>query len=56
MSLSSQYCDKAILITGASRGVGRLLAEYMTLKGALVIGFSRGEPSINHLNYRHVKE
>jgi len=55
MPLSTQYFGKNILITGSSRGVGRLLAEYLTSNGALVIGFSRGESSLAHSNYRHIK-
>jgi len=55
MPLRSQYSDKTILITGSSRGVGRLLAEYMTSNGAVVMGFSRGESSFSHPNYRHIK-
>ena len=42
-----------ILISGASRGLGRHLAEHFCLQGAQVIGCSRGEGSLAHAGYRH---
>ena len=48
------YKNKVVLITGASRGVGLLIAEYFLNKGAIVIGLSRRENSnISHDNYFH---
>lgn len=35
------YAGKIVLVTGARRGVGRLLAEHFLKEGAQVIGFSR---------------
>ncbi|MET0518442.1 MAG: SDR family NAD(P)-dependent oxidoreductase [Burkholderiaceae bacterium] len=37
------YAGKIVLITGARRGVGRLLVEHFLAGGAQVIGFSRHE-------------
>jgi len=37
------YAGKIVLVTGARRGVGRLLAEHFLQHGARVIGFSRHE-------------
>lgn len=42
-----------LIITGASRGVGKLLAEYYLEKGSSVSGFSRGPSSIDHEGYSH---
>jgi 3-oxoacyl-[acyl-carrier protein] reductase len=45
-----------ILVTGASRGLGRYLADYYLAKGDLVIGCARSELSenvIRHELYRH---
>lgn len=51
--MALKYQGKVALITGSSRGVGRLLAEYFLTEGAVVIGLSRGESSLNHSNYSH---
>jgi len=47
------YKDKTVLITGASRGVGKFLTEYFLKNDAKVIGVSRsgGEEGINHRHY-----
>lgn len=45
-----------ILITGASRGLGRYLANYYLAQGDLVTGCARserGESTISHEHYRH---
>lgn len=36
-----RYAGRIVLVTGARRGVGRLLAEHFLKEGAQVIGFSR---------------
>ena len=41
------------LITGASRGIGRHLAERYVAAGHRVIGCSRGEPSLTGAGYTH---
>jgi len=52
--MNNMYNEKVVLITGASRGVGLLIAEYFLNNGAIVIGLSRRENSnINHDNYFH---
>ncbi len=50
---SQQYSGKVVLITGSRRGVGKGIAEYMLEQNAKVIGFSRGESSIEHVDYSH---
>ena len=42
-----------ILITGASKGLGRYLVEYYLDKGYTVIGCSRSESNISHSKYKH---
>ena len=42
-----------ILITGASRGLGRALAEHYLSLGDKVYGCSRGESELQHDNYCH---
>ena len=45
--------DRNILITGASRGLGKALAEYFLQQGDNVVGCSRSEGGITHENYHH---
>jgi 3-oxoacyl-[acyl-carrier protein] reductase len=52
--MNKMYKDKVVLITGASRGVGLLIAEYFLKNGAVVIGLSRGENSnLEYNSYFH---
>lgn len=44
---------KIALVTGSSRGVGRLIAEHFLAQGARVVGFARGEATIRHAAYHH---
>src|SRR5579883_2234941 len=41
------------LITGASRGIGRSLAEHFLGRGHRVVGCSRGAASLKHPRYDH---
>lgn len=43
------------LITGASRGVGRMLAEWGVARGRRVIGVARGPSDLEHPLYRHAQ-
>ena len=43
-----------MLITGARKGIGRVLAETYTERGWRVIGCSRQASDYSHANYRHV--
>jgi 3-oxoacyl-[acyl-carrier protein] reductase len=49
------YESKFALVTGSSRGVGKLISEHFLNHGASVIGFSRGDASIQHPRYHHLK-
>ena len=42
-----------VLITGASKGLGRRMAEHLLDQGAQVYGFSRSASELEHSNYRH---
>jgi 3-oxoacyl-[acyl-carrier protein] reductase len=41
------------LITGASRGIGRFLAEHYLDRGHVVLGVSRGEVDLSHADFYH---
>lgn len=43
------------LITGASKGIGRHLAEHYLALGHHVVGCSRGESDLTHAEYVHVR-
>jgi 3-oxoacyl-[acyl-carrier protein] reductase len=52
--MSKTYLGKTIIVTGARKGIGKILAEYFLEEGATVIGISRQESSINHSSYNHI--
>ncbi len=45
--------EKAIIITGNRKGIGRFLSEHYLALGYLVIGCSRAESDLSHPNYLH---
>ena len=53
MKNEQKYFDKVVLVTGASRGIGRAISIYLLKNGANVIGFSKGEPTISNKKYYH---
>lgn len=48
------YDGKWALVTGSSRGIGRLIATHLLEKGANVVGFSRGQSTIFEPKYNHI--
>ena len=54
MKNKSRYSGKIVLVTGASRGIGRAISFYFLNQGATVIGFDKGEPTISKTNYHHI--
>lgn len=53
--MSAQYEGKVVLVTGARRGVGHLIAEHFLAHGATVVGFSRNEEEGDaHPNYHRI--
>lgn len=49
----TSLAGKIALVTGSRRGVGRLVAEHLLAREATVVGFARGEATIEHAAYRH---
>lgn len=50
----SAYAGRVALVTGSSRGVGRLLAGHFLDGGAQVFGIARGAATLDHARYTHV--
>ena len=53
MDDATTYADKVIVVTGARKGIGQMLATHFLDGGGAVIGVSRGDGSINHPRYTH---
>ena len=49
----SRYHDRVVVVTGARKGLGRIVADHFLGQGGRVIGISRGEASIRHERYEH---
>jgi 3-oxoacyl-[acyl-carrier protein] reductase len=47
--------DRRILVSGASRGIGRALVEHFIKNGDRVVGCARSTPDFEHANYTHVE-
>jgi 3-oxoacyl-[acyl-carrier protein] reductase len=48
-----KYAGKVAVVTGASRGIGRMLVDYLAEEGAQVLGLSRSESDHAHERYTH---
>lgn len=53
--MSGLYQDKVVLVTGARRGVGALITRHFLANGARVVGFSRGEDTLDSPDYLPVQ-
>jgi 3-oxoacyl-[acyl-carrier protein] reductase len=51
--VSGRYADRTAVVTGARRGVGRLIAEHLLDEGANVVGFSRGDDCFERERFEH---
>ena len=49
------YEGKVTLVTGSRRGLGRLVADHVLAHGGRVVGFARGESTIDHPEYSHLR-
>jgi 3-oxoacyl-[acyl-carrier protein] reductase len=49
------YADKVAVVTGARRGVGRVISEHFLKEGARVVGLARGERTIEDERYTHLQ-
>jgi len=45
--------NRVIIITGTSKGIGKELSQYYLDNSDIVIGCSRGESTLEHVNYKH---
>lgn len=51
----ARYSGRVALVTGARRGVGRMVSEHFLNGGADLVGFARGESTIDHPHYHHYR-
>ncbi len=51
--MTHEFADKYVLVTGSRRGIGRVIAEHFLQEGAHVVGFARGDATIDHSKYSH---
>jgi 3-oxoacyl-[acyl-carrier protein] reductase len=49
------YAGKIAVVSGASRGLGKLLVEHFLAQGARVVGLSRSEATVENAAYEHLR-
>lgn len=50
---SGRYQGRVVVVTGARRGIGKLIAQHFLDEGARVIGLARGDATFEHERYAH---
>jgi 3-oxoacyl-[acyl-carrier protein] reductase len=53
VAASGRYAGKVVLVTGSRRGVGKSISDHFLEHGATVLGFAKGETTIDHPRYQH---
>lgn len=51
--MTGRHDGRVAVVTGARRGVGRLIAEHLLGEGASVVGLARGDATFTHDRYEH---
>ncbi|MEY8096655.1 SDR family oxidoreductase [Falsihalocynthiibacter sp. S25ZX9] len=54
MSHKFSFQNKTILVTGATRGIGRALTDLLIARGATVLAVARDEPELERLAQEHL--
>ena len=55
LNLDDEFFEKKIIVTGASRGLGAVLCQILSQKGARVALFSRSLIEMNLIKKKNVK-
>src|SRR5205085_1399069 len=50
-----KYDGRVALVTGSRRGVGKIITDHLLREGATVVGIAKGESTIEHASYHHVR-
>lgn len=53
MKTPGQYSGRVVVVTGASRGLGRLVVDHFLANDAVVVGVSRSATDLTHPSYEH---
>jgi len=51
VSAAGKYLDRVVVVTGARRGIGKMMATHFLNEGATVVGLARGDVTWEHERY-----